>query len=282
MKETCEIVALIKALVLTSAFVCWSCQDSHRPPKDIAPCWKGDAVQRASVQNSLPAADPLAASGYFPKEAFLLDDYCRADPNSARQVDERSILECQRNACMGVHPPGGIVHGRNIPWSRAETELCVREYASRYDRLNSAFGEPLLSGLPDDVSAYRLYQKATTAPVHVMVRVVKDKNGATVVTKRMESKEVPNGGRLVWQFTRQLTQLEWDGFAAAIAKADYWSLPVRVKSSRTQFDGYSFTLEGARGSSRHLVMPSVPEGPLEDMIAYMARLGDCQSGQVQK
>jgi hypothetical protein len=252
---------------------CSSLPAPNSPLGDVAPGWDPSSPRRQYMgERSLPV-DPLGNVGYLPPNAFRFDEWCQTNFLGAL-VSESEAQACVRERCLLITHPGLYPRSRQLtelPFTDDEEERCLTKLSSLYDALNNAFEEPVLRGLPEEVTVYRLYVFGCFHYAHKMVRVVKNAQGLFLVEKRLEAYEMPGQGRLSWQRQRRLQASEWSGLVERIARAEYWQLPPQVRTG-VQFDGEHYELEGLQSGKPHMVTFGMVDGALSELAAYLLRL----------
>jgi hypothetical protein len=226
----------------------------------------------------MPFVEPLAPTGYLSDGVFSAAGFCAYGENGKAR-STRELLACERDACLRPLEINTTRERRTEPWPKDEIESCLHDLAvdtlPRYDALNAAFEEPVLTGRGEAFAAYRLYVFETQSFSHRMVRVVKTEAGIYVVVKGLEATEVPGQGRLNWRLARGLTERAWAELETLVTKANYWALPPRLRADVVQFDGKLYELEGVRGTAQHLVITPTLDGSLGKLVDYLLKLGDC-------
>jgi hypothetical protein len=107
----------------------------------------------------------------------------------------------------------------------------------------------------------------------VAIRVWRSGDGQFLNVKQTSGTCGYEPGKLITNKTRQLTNMEWDGFVALLDRVCYWQLP--PKNDDMGPDGALWILEGRREGRYHVVDRWSPQsGDFREACLYLLRLSN--------
>jgi len=137
-----------------------------------------------------------------------------------------------------------------------------------YSKMLRIMKEPGLCevSVPEEAETYRfIWLRTYDKPM--VVRVDMEPNGSARVTvKAADEWSGDEPGKLKTTKTRKLSSQEAEHLRSIVNEADFWRLPSRVNSGIFVLHGASWTLEGTKGGTCHVVDRESPEsGPLRSL-----------------
>lgn len=238
-----------RALLIAGCVACGKATESSAGP---------DSPPASSVVSSTPKASPSASASntaFEVSDASLQMPFDRADCRSpqAKQYffPERSLVAERENA---------------------SADLMMRDW---YTQMFARMSEPSLSCATPARESYRLLVLPTWgAPLAIRIE------GTALVFVLLDGQAGYGPGVVAQRSTRRLRGAEQRAFAAALARADFWTTPPN-NFDDMGFDGTTWVFEGRAGGRYRVVQRWQPHaGGFWELARLTVRLAGCRVDEV--